>query len=82
MVYKRQCKRPLVSFIMCPYSSVFGFLGGVRRWEVDGLGGYIKDIAILGSALKRRRRQPERLLCQNQTLTVNNVILLLIIASF
>ena len=34
------------------------------------------------SAFKQRRRQPERLLCQNQTLTVNIVILLPVIASF
>lgn len=28
--------RASVSFIMSPYSSVFGLLGGVRSWEVDG----------------------------------------------
>ena len=71
-----------VSFIMCPYSSVFGPFG--RRETLGGgwTGGHVKDTATLGSALKQRRKHPERPLCQNQTLTVNIVILLFIIASF
>ena len=66
-------------FIACTYSSVFG---GVRRWQVDGRGGHVKDTATLHSALKERKRQPARLLCQNQTLTVNcNFFFLLNVAS-
>lgn len=71
---KRQSNPRLYYFIMCPYSSVFGSLGWTH--------GHIKDTATLGSALKWRRTQPERLLCLNQNLTVNIVILLHIIASF
>ena len=75
MLDERQHKRPLFFFY---YVSIFFFgcsetLGGGRMHGHK----HKKD-----SAFKRRRRQPERLLCQNQTLTVNIVILLLVIASF
>lgn len=71
---ERQSKWRLYYFITCPYSSAFGSLGWTH--------GHIKDTATLSSALKWKRMQPERLLCLNQNLTVNIVILLHIIASF
>lgn len=65
-----------ISFNMFPYCSMFGSLWWSETLGGGCTGGHIKDTATPGSALKQRGRQPERLLGQNQTLTVNIVILL------